>query len=116
MNNVCVAGRLTADPECRTTENGTIITSFSLAIPRRYTKDGEQEVDFIRCIAFGKTAEFVTKFFIKGMKADITGRIQTGSYTDKKKITRYTTDIIIEGIEFGEKKQEREEETRKGRY
>lgn len=105
MNKVILAGRFTRDPEIRCTNDGSSIARFSIAVNRRFVKEGsDQKADFLNCIAFGKTAEFVEKYFFKGMKADLSGRIQTGSYTNKDGMKVYTTDIVVEEIEFGESK------------
>ncbi len=81
------------------------IARFTLAVDRRRAKkDGEQTADFISCVAFGKTGEFVEKYARKGMKFDLSGRIQTGSYQDKDGKTVYTTEVVVEDIEFGESK------------
>ena len=105
MNKVILTGRFTRDPEIKYTNDGTSIARFSIAVNRRFVKEGsDQKADFLNCIAFGKTAEFIEKYFSKGMKADLSGRIQTGSYTNKDNVKVYTTDIIVEEIEFGESK------------
>ena len=109
MNNVVLTGRFTADPEVRYSngENQIAIASFTLAVNRRYVKKDDpnaQTADFIRCQAFGKTAEFVEKYFRKGMKADLVGSIRTGKYTNKEGQTVYTTDVAVDNIEFGESK------------
>nr|DAH42071.1 MAG TPA: Single strand binding protein [Caudoviricetes sp.] len=105
MNKVILAGRFTRDPEIRYTNDGASIARFSIAVNRRFVKEGsDQKADFLNCIAFGKTAEFIEKYFSKGMKADLSGRIQTGSYTNKDGAKVYTTDIVVEEIEFGESK------------
>lgn len=106
MNKVILIGRLTADPDVRITagENPMQIARYTLAVDRRFKKDGDQ-ADFIRCVAFGKAAEFAEKYMYKGKKYCIAGRIQTGSYTDRetgKKV--YTTDIVVEEQEFVEPK------------
>lgn len=99
MNKVILIGRLTKEPEMRT--GNTTVTRFTVAVDRR-TKDG-QTADFPSCVAFGKTAEFISKYFHKGMKIAIEGRIQTGSYEkDGKKV--YTTDVVVENAEFVESK------------
>jgi len=100
MNKVCLTGRLTNDPEIREGENP--VARFTLAVNRRVGDDA----DFPRCVAFGKTAEFVSNYFKKGMKMDIVGRIQTGSYQNKDGQTVYTTEVICEEIEFGESKRD----------
>lgn len=105
MNKVELTGRFTRDPEIKYTNDGISIARFSIAVNRRFVKEGsDQKADFLNCIAFGKTAEFIEKYFFKGMKADLSGRIQTGSYTNKEGVKVYTTDIIVEEIEFGESK------------
>ena len=110
MNRVILTGRLTADPEVRYTtgEKSTAIATFTLAVNRRFVKRDDpnaQTADFIRCQAFGKTAEMISNYFHKGQKADLEGRLQTGKYTNKDNQTVYTTDVIIDNIEFGESKK-----------
>lgn len=104
MNKVILMGRLTRDTEVR--YSGELaIARYTLAVDRKYKKDGEADADFINCVAFGKAGEFAEKYFRKGMKVTISGRIQTGSYTDKETgKTVYTTDIVIEEQEFAESK------------
>ncbi|MDF2542571.1 MAG: hypothetical protein K0S47_2289 [Herbinix sp.] len=107
MNKVILIGRLTRDPEVRYSqgENSTAIARFTLAVDRRFRRAGEtQEADFIGCVAFGKQAEFVEKYFKQGMKMVAVGRIQTGSYTNKDGQKVYTTDVVAEEIEFAESK------------
>lgn len=104
MNTCALCGRLTKDPEIRYTDGGTSIARFTVAVDRRFKKEGEESADFIGCIAFGKTAEFVEKYFFKGKKIGLTGRIQTGSYTNKDGQKVYTTDVIAEAVEFVESK------------
>lgn len=106
MNKVELIGRLTRDPDIRysTGDNATAIARYTLAVDRRFKKDGEQNADFIQCIAFGKSAEFAEKWFKKGLKIAVTGRIQTGSYTNKDGVTVYTTDVVVEEQEFVESK------------
>lgn len=97
MNKVILTGRFTRDPEVRYTNDGTSIARFSIAVNRRFAKEGsDQKADFLNCIAFGKSAEFIEKYFLKGMKADLSGRIQTGSYTNRDGQKVYTTDIVVE--------------------
>lgn len=104
MNKVLLTGRLTRDPEIRYSGE-TAVARFTLAVNRKFVKDNsDQKADFINCIAFGKTGEFVEKYFFKGKKADLSGRIQTGSYTNKDGNKVYTTDVVVEDIEFGESK------------
>ena len=99
-------GRLTKDPDIRYTsgENSTAVARYSLAVDRRYKRDGEPTADFINCVVFGKSAEFAEKYLHKGTKLVITGRIQTGSYTNKDGVKVYTTDIMVEEQEFAESK------------
>lgn len=80
------------------------IARFTLAVDRKFKKDGEQSADFISCVAFGKTAEFVERYCTKGTKLVVEGRIQTGSYTNKDGNKVYTTDVVVEGVEFAESK------------
>ncbi len=97
-------GRLTRDPEVRYSDNGHTIAHFAIAVDRRYKKENEQTADFINTVAFGKTAEFIEKYFYKGSKIVIEGRIQTGSYTNQENQKVYTTDVVVEQVEFGESK------------
>lgn len=105
MNKVELIGRLTRDPEVRYTQgdNSMAIARYTLAVDRRYKKDGEQNTDFINCIAFGKNGEFAEKYLRKGMKIAVCGRIQTGSY-EKDGVKHYTTDIVVEEHDFCESK------------
>lgn len=107
MNKVILIGRFTRDPEIRysTGESATATARFSLAVNRRFKNaEGNYDADFISCVAFGKTAEFIEKYFKKGMPIGITGRIQTGSYTNKDGQKVYTTDVVVEETEFVESK------------
>ena len=104
MNSVQLTGRLTRDPDIRYTDGGLSIARFTLAVNRRFKQENGPSADFINCIAFGKTAEFIEKYFTKGRKMDLNGRIQTGSYTDNDGNKRYTTDVVVEAVEFGESK------------
>ena len=103
MNKVILMGRLTRDPEVRMSGD-TAVARFSLAVDRRFKKDGEQTADFISCVAFGKTGEFIEKYGRKGTKFVVEGRIQTGSYTNKDGQKVYTTDVVVEQVEFAESK------------
>ena len=106
MNKVILMGRLTRDPEVRISqgENAVSVARYSLAVDRRFARDNEQSADFINCVAFGKAAEFAEKYFHKGIKIVVSGRIQTGSYTNKDGVKVYTTDVVIEEQEFAESK------------
>lgn len=104
MNSVQLVGRFTRDPEIRYTDGGLSVARFSLAVDRAYRKDGGQDADFISCVAFGKSAEFIEKYFFKGNRIGLNGRIQTGSYTNKDGVKVYTTDVVVEHVEFVESK------------
>ncbi len=108
MNKVMLSGRLTKDPEVRYSQgqNVTCIARYSLAVDRRFHREGEADADFINCVALGKAGEFAEKYFKKGIKILITGRIQTGSYTDRDGRKVYTTEINVEDQEFCEKKSD----------
>ncbi len=107
MNKVELVGRLTRDPEVRYTqgENASAIARFSVAVNRRFkNNEGNYDADFINCVAFSKSAEFIEKYFKKGMAIGISGRIQTGNYTNKDGVKVYTTDVVVEEAEFVESK------------
>lgn len=103
MNKVILMGRLTKDPDMRG-EGTSLVAKYTLAVDRRYQKDGEQQTDFISCVAFGKGAEFAEKYLKKGTKIVVCGRIQTSSYTNKDGQKIYTTDVIVEEHDFAESK------------
>lgn len=106
MNKVQLIGRLTRDPDIRYTQGDKpkCIARFTLAVDRRFKRDGEQGADFITCVVFGKQAEFAEKYFHKGIKIAVVGRLQTGSYQNKDGQTLYTADVIVEEQEFAESK------------
>lgn len=106
MNKVILMGRLTRDPEVRygAGENSTAVARYTIAVDRRFKRDGEQNTDFIGCVAFGRNAEFAEKYLRQGTKIVLTGRIQTGSYTNRDGQKVYTTDIVVEEQEFAESK------------
>ncbi len=105
MNKVIITGRLTKDPETRYSQgNNTCIARYTLAVDRRFKREGEPSADFLNCVAFGKAGEFAEKWFRKGMKVNAVGRIQTGSYKNKDGFNVNTFDIIVEEQEFGESK------------
>ncbi len=109
MNKVILMGRLTRDPEVRYSagDNAMAVARFSLAVDRRRRANGgsdEQTADFINCVSFGRQAEFAEKYLRKGTKLVVTGRIQTGSYTNKDGVRVYTTDVVVEEQEFAESK------------
>lgn len=108
MNKVILMGRLTRDPDVRYSqgENATAIARFTLAVDRRFNRNNgdDNNADFIGCVAFGRTGEFVEKYLHKGTKVVASGRIQTGSYTNKDGVKVYTTDVVVEDVEFAESK------------
>lgn len=106
MNNVNLMGRICKDVEVKQSQSGTAHLSFTLAVTREYKKEGEErQSDFISCKAFGKTAEFIGKYFGKGSMVAVSGKIQTGSYDNKDGVKVYTTDIFVDKVYFtGEKK------------
>ena len=106
MNKVILMGRLTRDPDVRYSagENALAIARYTLAVDRRFRRDGEATADFINCVSFGKTAEFAEKYYRQGLKIVVSGRIQTGSYTNREGQKVYTTDVVIEEQEFAESK------------
>lgn len=108
MNKVILMGRLTRDPEVRYSqgENAMAIARYTLAVDRRFNRNNNDEAsaDFIGCVAFGRSGEFAEKYFRKGTKVLVTGRIQTGSYTNKDGVKVYTTDVVVEDQEFAESK------------
>lgn len=109
MNKVTLSGRLTRDPEimnCNSKNGETTLAKYTLAVQRSYSRDSEQDADFIRCIAFGKRAEFAEKYLGKGVKIIVCGEIRTGSYEDAEGTRHYTTDVIVSEQEFAESKKQ----------
>ena len=109
MNKVILMGRLTRDPEVRYSagENATAVARYTLAVDRRFTRrndENSQTADFIGCVAFGRSAEFAERYLHQGSKVIVTGRIQTGSYTNRDGQRVYTTDVVVEDQEFAESK------------
>ena len=106
MNKAILVGRLTRDPEVRYSqdENPTAVARYTVAVDRRFKRDGEQTADFINCVVFGKSAEFTERYFRQGMRVVVCGRIQTGSYVNKDGQKVYTTDIIVDDQEFADSK------------
>ena len=107
MNKVILMGRLTRDPEVRDSqgENALAIARYTLAVDRRFNRSGDENTaDFINCVAFGKSGEFAERYFRKGTKILVSGRIQTGSYTNKDGVKVYTTEVVAEDQEFAESK------------
>lgn len=105
MNKFIFLGRLTKDPEARNTTTGTAVATFTLAVNRKFAKDGEEkQSDFFNCTAFGKTAEFVSRYFKKGQQVLVEGRIQNRSWEDETGAKRYATDFIVEDTYFADSK------------
>ena len=106
MNKVILMGRLTRDPDVRYSagESGTSVARYTLAVDRRFRRDGEATADFINCVSFGRTAEFAEKYFRQGLRIVVSGRIQTGSYTNREGQKVYTTEVVVEEQEFAESK------------
>lgn len=107
MNKVILMGRLTRDPEVRYSQgdNSMAIARYTLAVDRRFNRNNDENTaDFIGCVAFGRSGEFAEKYFRKGTKVLVTGRIQTGSYTNRDGVKVYTTDVVVEDQEFAESK------------
>ncbi|MDO4452538.1 MAG: single-stranded DNA-binding protein [Lachnospiraceae bacterium] len=106
MNKVILMGRLARDPEVRYSQgaNPTAIARYTLAVERRFKRDGEPTADFINCVALGKAGELAEKYFRQGLKVTVAGRIQTGSYTNRDGVKVYTTDVFVEEQEFAESK------------
>ena len=106
MNKVILMGRLTRDPEIRSAQDNSLpVARFTLAVDRRFKRDNSQQTaDFISCVAFGKTAEFFEKYMKQGTKVCLEGRIQTNSYTKQDGSKAYSTDVVVENVEFAESK------------
>ena len=114
MNQVVLVGRLARDPDVRFNPNGTAVARFTVAVDRRFKREGQPEADFISCVAFGKQGEFIEKYFGKGKLIGLTGSIQTGSYTNKDGQKVYTTDVVADSVEFVGSKSESEGGSRGG--
>jgi single-strand DNA-binding protein len=104
MNKTILSGRLCADPEVRVGTSGSTITSFNLAVVKRFKRDRDADADFFKCVCFGKTAEFVEHYFHKGNKILIEGEVRNNNYTDKEGKMVYGTQILVNAVEFGESK------------
>lgn len=100
INNVTLMGRLTAAPELKTTQSGTSVTAFCIAVDRRFQKDGDKQADFINCVAWRNTAEFIARYFGKGDMIAVTGEIQTRKYQDKNGNNRVAVEVIIDNASF----------------
>lgn len=110
MNKVILIGRLTRDPDVMYSqgETATAVARYTLAVERRFKREGDQTADFVSCVTFGKTAEFAEKYLRQGIKIAVSGRIQTGSYTNKEGQKVYTTDVVVEEQEFAESRKTEE--------
>lgn len=106
LNKVVLGGRLTADPELKQTTSGISVCSFSIAVNRRFQKEGEQTADFINCQAWRNTAEFISKYFRKGSSICVTGSIQTRSWTDNNDQKRYATEVVVDEAMFVDSKND----------
>ena len=106
MNKVILMGRLTRNPDVRYSqgEKATCVARYTLAVNRRFRREGDQDADFINCVAFGRQGEFAEKYLQKGTKIVISGRIQTGSYINRDGVKVYTTDVVVEEQDFAESK------------
>lgn len=106
MNKVILMGRLTTAPELKQTQSGTAVTRFSIAVRRRFAKEGQQDTDFINCTAWSKTAEFICKYFAKGAMIAVSGEIQTSTWEDESGKKQYRTEVVASEAYFtGEKKE-----------
>ena len=108
LNKTILIGRLVKDPELRTTATGTPVTSFTLAVNRKFSKDGDRQADFFNVTAWNKTAEFVGKYFTKGQQVAVVGRLENRSWEDNAGVKRYATDIVAEEVYFADSKKEEE--------
>ncbi len=110
MNQIVLMGRLTRDPELRRTQSGTAVASFTLAVDRPFSSrdGGERQTDFIDCVAWRNTAEFVSKYFVKGQMAAVTGRLQIRDWTDKEGGKRRSAEVVVDNVYFTESKKSRE--------
>ena len=108
LNHIVIMGRLTRDPELRRTGSGTAVASFTLAVDRDFGKNenGERETDFIDCVAWRQTGEFVSKYFTKGRMAVVSGRLQIRSWTDKEGNKRRTAEVVADNVYFGDSKRD----------
>ena len=104
MNKTILVGRLTKDPVVRYSqgEKETAVARYTMAVERRFKREGEATADFIPCVVFGRSAEFAEKYFRQGMRVSVSGRIQTGSYTNREGMKVYTTEVVVEEQEFAE--------------
>lgn len=106
LNKVILGGRLTSDPELKSTPNGVTVTSFSIAVNRRYSGSGEQQTDFINCVAWRQSAEFICRYFRKGSSICVVGSLQVRNWTDQNGQKRYATEVVVEEVQFVDSKGE----------
>lgn len=109
MNKIILMGRLTRDPNCGTSGAGTAYARFSIAVDRRFRRDGEPDADFFNCSAFGKTAEFVQNYLHKGVKIALSGRLENDSYTNRDGVKVSSTQVMVDELEFAESKRASED-------
>lgn len=116
LNHITIMGRLTRDPELRHTDSGTAVANFTLAVDRDFAdkQSGEKETDFIECVAWRQTGEFVSKYFSKGRMAVVSGRLQVRKWKNKEGENRYTTEILADNVYFGDSKKEQTEQPSDG--
>jgi single-strand DNA-binding protein len=116
MNKVILMGRLVREPELRYSNTSNLaVVKFSLAVDRRFKREGQPDADFINCTAFGKTAEFINNYFTKGMRVAITGRLQVSSWEEEPGKKRYSTDVVVEEAYFADSKKDNGSGTFAGR-
>ena len=113
MNKTILLGRLTRDPECTTSASGTVCARFSIAVDRKFKREGDPTADFFNCVSFGKQGEFVEKYLKKGTKVVIVGHLQNDTYTNKEGVKTTTTKVYTDEIEFAESKGEKTEKEEK---
>lgn len=106
LNHIVIMGRLTRDPELRRTANGTAVTSFTIACDRDFGSDGQKETDFVECVAWRSTGEFVSKYFAKGRMAVVSGRLQIRKWEDKDGNKRTTAEVVADNVYFGDSKRD----------
>ena len=106
LNHITIMGRLTRDPELRRTGGGTAVASFTVAVDRDFSSKDEKETDFIDCVAWRQTGEFVSKYFTKGRMAVVSGRLQIRSWTDKDGNKRRSAEVVADNVYFGDSKRE----------
>ncbi|MDO4618114.1 MAG: single-stranded DNA-binding protein [Clostridia bacterium] len=116
MNKVTLMGRFTRDPEMRQSTQGTPVVSFTLAVDRRFARDGQQSADFISCVAWSRTAEFICKYFQKGSQIAVSGRLQSRTYDDKDGKRQYVTEVVVEETYFTGSRQDSQSQSAPGSY